>query len=161
MVLTTKIQYKLLETLEQNSTKNILQNHFFSPIEAIFLFSTLVCPKKHHPSVPVLPNRALNLRVQQYRNSSLVCDRENNKTIVRVTDRKDTCINIPSDTYPIQLCSGHSFLIHHHHEPIISTVVQIQDFAEYIKSIPRWIYLLIHHNIVYPSSDSLPCHICN
>ena len=86
---------------------------------------------------------------------------KNNKCIVRVPDTKDTCTNIPSDTYPIQLCSDHSFLIHHHHEGIISTAIQIQNFTEYIKSMPRWIYLLIQYYTVYPSSDSLLYHICN
>ena len=38
---------------------------------------------------------------------------------------------------------------------------QIQDFSDYVKSMPEWIYSLIRHYTVHPPSHSLLYHIFN
>ena len=38
---------------------------------------------------------------------------------------------------------------------------QIQDFSDYVKSMPEWIYSLIRHYTVHPPSHSLLYHVLN
>ena len=69
---------------------------------------------------------------------------------------------ITSWSLPYPTLFQKSFLIHYHHAPIISNTVQLHDFTDYTKLMPRWIYLLIqYYTVVHPSSDSLLYHICH
>ena len=74
---------------------------------------------------------------------------KNNKTIIRISNTIDRCNSIPQDSYPIQLCSPNSFLVHHYHAPITSNEKHLLNFTEYIQSMARWMYLLVQHYIVH------------
>ena len=52
-------------------------------------------------------------------------------------------------------------VIYTQHEPICASSDQLQNFSDYIQSIPQWINLLIRNYTVHPSSDSLLFHIIN
>ena len=81
-------------------------------------------------------------------------------TLVKVPDTKESCITLPSDAYPIHIYTDHSFKFHSRHAPILSNPTQINDFTDYIRSMPRWIVLLLRNYTAHPSSDSLLQHIC-
>jgi len=78
-----------------------------------------------------------------------------------ITTTTEICVDIPSDAYPIFLCLDNSFKVYSQHEPIFANKAQIQDFSDYVKSMPEWIYSLIRHYTVHPSSHSLLYHIIN
>ena len=82
-------------------------------------------------------------------------------SLTLITATTELCVDIPSDSYPILLCPNNSFKVYSQHEPIMANKAQIQDFSDYVKSIPEWIYLLIRHYTVHPSSHSLLYHILN
>ena len=78
-----------------------------------------------------------------------------------ITATTEECDALPSDAYPIHLCPDNSFKVYSQHEPIFANKAQLQDFSDYVKSMPEWIYLLIRHYKVHPSSSSLLYHILN
>ena len=78
-----------------------------------------------------------------------------------ITATTESCVDIPSNAYPILLYPNNLFKVYSQHEPIFTNKAQIQDFSNYIKSIPEWIYLLIRHYTVHPFSHSLLYHILN
>ena len=150
-----------MEPLAQNSTKKIFLNQFLPPIKTMFLFATLVCRQKiiNRYQISIIEHDIYEFCATEIHRWLAI--KKINKSIVRIPDTKYTCTNIPSDALPIQLCSDHSFLVNHHHQPRISTTVQNRNFTEYIKSIPGWISLLIYCYTVHLFSDSLFYHICN
>ena len=84
---------------------------------------------------------------------------QSTSTLVKVPDTKESYTIISSDAYPIHIYSDHFFKFHSHHETILSNPSQINNFTEYIQSVPRWIFLLLRNYTVHPSSDSLLHHI--
>ena len=78
-----------------------------------------------------------------------------------ITATTELCVDIPSDAYPIFLYPNNSFKVYSQHEPIFANKAQIQNFSDYIKSMPEWIYSLVRHYTVHPSSYSLLYHILN
>ena len=86
---------------------------------------------------------------------------ENATSLTLLPATTELCHDIPSDAYPILRCPNNSFKVYGQHEPILANSAQIQDFSDYVKSMPAWIYSLIRNYTVYPSSHSLLYHIIN
>ena len=82
-------------------------------------------------------------------------------SLIPIPATTELCNDIPLDIYPIILCPDKSFKIYSQHEPIFANSAQLQDFSDYIQSMPQWINLLIRNYIVHPSLDSLLFHIIN
>ena len=85
---------------------------------------------------------------------------QSTSTLVEVPDSKELCTIIPYDAHPIHICTDHPFKFYSRHEPILSNPAKINEFTDYIQSMPRWIFLLLRSYTVHPSSDSLLQHIC-
>ena len=82
-------------------------------------------------------------------------------SLILIPTTTELCDDIPLDAYPIILCPENSFKVYNQHGSIFANPAQLQDFSNYIQSIPEWIHLLIWHYTVQPSSDSLRYHIIN
>ena len=82
-------------------------------------------------------------------------------SLISILATTELCDDIPLDAYPIILCPDNSFKVYSQYGPIFANPAQLQDFSNYIQSIPEWIHLLIWHYTVQPSSDSLRYHIIN
>ena len=54
-----------------------------------------------------------------------------------ITATTEMHVDIPSDVYPILLCPNNSFKVYSQHGPILANKTQIQDFSDYVKSMPE------------------------
>ena len=58
-------------------------------------------------------------------------------SLIPIPATTELCNDIPLDAYPIILCPDKSFKVYSQHEPIFANSAQLQDFSDYIQSMPQ------------------------
>ena len=72
-------------------------------------------------------------------------------SLISIPATTELCDDIPLDAYPIILYPDNSFKVYSQYAPIFANSAQLQDFSDYIQSMPQWISLIIRYYTVHPS----------
>ena len=75
---------------------------------------------------------------------------ESTTSLISIPATTELCNNIPLDAYPIILCPDNLLKGYSQNESIFANSAQLQDFSDYIQSMPQWSYLIIRYYTVHP-----------